>query len=145
MSPSLADLRRFLADHFNDEELTGLCFDHFPEVYRNFGGQMTTTRKGLELLDYCQRRGRLPELLAALERERPEPFRQAFGRQVAAADPRVNLNTAAPEQLRQLPGIGPALAAAIVAARPYASLDDLLRAPGIGPRRLAALRAWCTV
>jgi len=72
--PSLPDLRRFLADHYNDEELTGLCFDHFPEVFRNFAADMTTTRKGIALLDYCQRRDRLPELVALLERERPESF-----------------------------------------------------------------------
>ncbi len=142
---SLPDLRRFLGDHYNDEELTGLCFDHFPEVFRNFAGGMTTTRKGIDLLDYCQRRDRLPELLALLERERPEPFRRVFGARTPAADPRVNLNTATAEQLRQLPNIGPALARAIIDARPLASVDDLLRVPRIGPRRLAAVRAWCVV
>lgn len=145
MTASLIDIRRFLSDHFNDEELTALCFDHFPEVFRNFASGMTTTRKGIDLLDYCQRRDRLPELLAALERERPEPFRRVLGRRVAAAERRINLNTSAEDELRQLPGIGPALAAAIMAARPFGAVEELLRVRGIGPRRLAALREWCTV
>lgn len=143
MTAKLPDLRRFLADYYNDEELTGLCFDHFPEVFRNFAGDMTTTRKGIMLLDYCQRRDRLPALLAALEKERPEPFRRVFGPRPGTADRRVNLNTATAGELRQLPGIGPALAAAIIAARPFAAVDDLLRVRNIGPRRLAALREWC--
>ena len=143
MPDSLADLSRFLTDHFNDEELTALCFDHFHEVYRNFGSGETANAKALALLGYCQRRDRLPELLAVLERERPEPFRRTFGERTPAADRRVNLNTATADELRQLPGIGPALAVAIIEARPFASVDDLLRVHNIGPRRLAALRGWC--
>ncbi len=145
MPATLADIRRFLADHYSAEELDGLCFDHFPEVYRDFTRDMTTTRKGLMLLDYCQRRDRLPALLAVLARERPEPFGRVFGPRVSAADRRVNVNTATADELRQLPGIGPALAAAIIDARPFAAVDDLLRVPRIGPRRLAALREWCVV
>lgn len=144
MPATLANIRRFLNDHFNGDDLDGLCFDHFPEVYREFTRDMTTTRKGLLLLDYCQRRDLLPELLAMLERERPEPFRRIFGARLGAADRRVNLNTATADELRQLPGIGPALAAAIIEARPFDSVDDLLRVRNIGPRRLAALREWCS-
>ena len=66
MPATLADIRRFVTEHFNDEELTALCFDHFHEVYRNFGGGATVNAKALALVDYCQRRDRLPALLAVL-------------------------------------------------------------------------------
>jgi competence protein ComEA len=56
----------------------------------------------------------------------------------------VNVNTAQPTELEQLPGIGPATAAAIVTWRdehgPFAAVDDLLLVPGIGPAKLAAVR-----
>lgn len=43
------------------------------------------------------------------------------------------------EVLALLPGVGPARAAAIVAARPHCSLVDIDRVPGIGPATLRAL------
>jgi competence protein ComEA len=61
----------------------------------------------------------------------------------------VNLNSAGPEELDQLPGVGPATAAAIVAHReqhgPFASVDDLADVRGIGPAKLEALRGLVTV
>lgn len=44
------------------------------------------------------------------------------------------------EALEALPGIGPAIAARIVAHRPFARVDDLTIVPGIGPRTLQRLR-----
>jgi competence protein ComEA len=53
---------------------------------------------------------------------------------------RVSLNDAGPDELRTLPGIGPALAARIVAARPFHAVDELRRVRGIGPVTLERLR-----
>lgn len=56
----------------------------------------------------------------------------------------ISLNGATAEQLDALPGIGPALAAQIVAYResrgPFTSIDQLTEVPGIGPAKLEQLR-----
>lgn len=58
---------------------------------------------------------------------------------VAASATRIDINYGAQEELESLPGIGPALAKAIIAARPYSSAKDLTRVRGIGPRQAAQL------
>ena len=69
----------------------------------------------------------------------------------ASGDPSapVNVNTATQAELEDLPGIGPTLAAAIVAERerngPFRSADDLTRVHGIGEGRLAQLRDFVAV
>jgi competence protein ComEA len=61
----------------------------------------------------------------------------------------IDLNTATPEQLDALPGVGPATAAAIVEHRrqrgPFTSIEGLLDVRGIGPAKLADLRNRVTV
>lgn len=52
----------------------------------------------------------------------------------------VNVNTASLELLTTLPGIGPTKAAAIIAERPFDSVEALERVPGIGSRTVETLR-----
>jgi competence protein ComEA len=74
----------------------------------------------------------------------------AAGGAVPGTDaPPVDLNTATLEQLDTLDGVGPAIAAKILAWREehggFRSVEDLGEIPGIGPKRLEALRARVVV
>lgn len=57
---------------------------------------------------------------------------------------RINLNTATSEQLQQLPGIGPALAGAILQYRnehqSFYFIEELMDVPGIGEKRFEAIK-----
>ena len=58
---------------------------------------------------------------------------------------RVNINTATQGELESVPGIGPTRAAAIIAGRPWASVDELERLSGIGPRQVEELRPFLKI
>lgn len=53
----------------------------------------------------------------------------------------VSINAASAAELSAVKGISDGLARAIVAGRPYAKLDDVVRAKGMGPKLLAKVRA----
>ena len=62
----------------------------------------------------------------------------------SAAGP-VDLNTATPQQIESLPGVGKKTADAIVAARPFTSVNDLKNVKGIGAAKFAKLKDAVTV
>ncbi len=52
----------------------------------------------------------------------------------------INVNKATAAQLEALSGVGPVIAERIIAARPFDSVEDLLRVQGIGPALLDRIR-----
>lgn len=65
-------------------------------------------------------------------------------RSTAFKDARININTASAEELELLPGIGPALSAAIIEHRKNAGafrrIEDLMEVSGIGEKKFEAIR-----
>jgi competence ComEA-like helix-hairpin-helix protein len=61
----------------------------------------------------------------------------------------ININTADPKELRTLPGIGPALAQAIVEERQtngtFRVPEEILRVPGIGPGKWKEIQNYIAV
>jgi len=68
----------------------------------------------------------------------PSPYPEA------EADP-IDLNTATEAELRTLPGVGPKLAARIIAARPFRTFDDLANIAEMGRKRVEAIRPFAKV
>jgi len=55
---------------------------------------------------------------------------------------KIDVNTATEKELRSVPGIGPEMAARIIAARPFRSADDLKKVSGIGDKKYAQIRPY---
>ncbi|HUF93307.1 MAG TPA: helix-hairpin-helix domain-containing protein [Candidatus Limnocylindria bacterium] len=98
----------------------GLGIDHWRRAHPDVA-------EGLELLD------RAPA---------PRPTTAASPAYPAAL---IDLNRAPADELERLPGVGRAIAARIVGARPFASVDDLARVRGLRGARLARVRTLVTV
>jgi serine/threonine protein kinase len=54
----------------------------------------------------------------------------------------IDINSATEDELKALPGIGPATARRMIEARPYGAIEDLLRVKGIGRTRLSEIRTF---
>ncbi len=85
------------------------------------------------------------ETLEPLIPEEEPPEAEAEPEAPGEAPAPLDVNTADREALIALPGIGPALADRILAARPFSDLDDLQRVSGIGPALLERLAGQITV
>ena len=83
----------------------------------------------------------------AIDADSPRP-RPAWDARLELAR-RININAATRAELMRLPGIGPALAGAIVEDRerhgPFASVDGLQRVRGIGPGLMRLLAPYLGV
>ena len=102
-------------------------------------------------LDDLNLAGKLADGQKVMVPRKAQPEAQPAAGQVTAqpASTLVNLNTATPEQLDALPGVGPAMAAKIIEYRqkngPFTTVDELDDVSGIGPSKLEALRDLVTI
>jgi competence protein ComEA len=78
--------------------------------------------------------------LGGWEKAGPAPVSDATAVAETPAGPTLNVNTATSGELETLPGIGPAFAQRILAARPFKDLEDMARVQGIGPATLEKLK-----
>jgi DNA uptake protein ComE-like DNA-binding protein len=74
----------------------------------------------------------------------PRPFdTESYSHAKKAPEPgHIDVNTATEKELRSVPGIGPIMAARIIAARPFRSADDLKKVNGIGDKNYARIRPY---
>ncbi|MGH7389562.1 MAG: ComEA family DNA-binding protein [Candidatus Rokuibacteriota bacterium] len=91
-----------------------------------------------------------PDVATRLERFdlEPQAERHSRGAERAQARGPLDLNRATADDLARLPGVGPALAARIIAARQaggFDSVDDLTRVRGLGRGRIERLRPLLSV
>jgi competence ComEA-like helix-hairpin-helix protein len=86
---------------------------------------------------------RLRALQRADDQELKEILRESAGKDVAPAS--VDLNTATTSELQAISGIGPKLAAAIIAGRPYRKVEDVLRVSGMGPKLFERVKPYLIV
>ena len=85
---------------------------------------------------------------AVVEAAKPEAKVAAKPAKKAAAKAtvkQVSVNRASEAELSAVKGLPPSVARAIVAARPFATLDEVCKAKGMGPKMLAKLRDQFTL
>jgi competence ComEA-like helix-hairpin-helix protein len=85
--------------------------------------------------------------LRGSQRHEDQELKELQERTTAAETPAgpIDLNTATLEQLQSVKGVGPTLAARIVAARPFKSVDELKKVKGVGSKKLEQFRSHFVV
>ncbi len=76
MTNQNAALRRQMIGSLTEDDLRGLCFDYFPNIYAELTTGMTMSRMVELLLQWCVRNGRFQDLRVALHQINPHVFPQ---------------------------------------------------------------------
>lgn len=108
------------------------------------GASSSTTQAATDMTLVARDRVNAPSAAPVVPEHQPVQIVQQPGPARGVGE-KINLNTATAEQIALLPGIGPKLAASIVADREkngrYKRVADLDRVKGIGRKKLDAIRS----
>jgi len=72
----------------------------------------------------------------------PRPVPPSTSKNERLFPAKFDINTATEKELRLIPGVGPIMAARIIAARPFRSADDLKKVNGIGDKKYVQIRPY---
>lgn len=87
MAYNLAAIRKLLNDAFSSGEIQTLAFDLFADVYDNFASGVTKSQMIQAIVLYADKNGRLPDLLAYVEKENPYQYKRYASQLEIAAPP----------------------------------------------------------
>ena len=81
----LRNIRKLLTTAFTDEELRQLCYDEppFRPVYEQFSAGMSKDQIIQRLIEYCERKGLMTNLLEIVEEEVPAIYNDFAGKLVS--------------------------------------------------------------
>jgi hypothetical protein len=71
---NLQAVRRLLTAAFSADEIAALALDLFYPVYDDFASGMSKGDRVLRIVDYAARHGRIPDLLAYVEKQNPRQY-----------------------------------------------------------------------
>jgi hypothetical protein len=74
MSQSYAPIRQLLAAAFNQTEFMIFCYDYFRPLYDELRDDMEPSWKIHKLVEYCDKRNQVDELLVAIRTENPGQY-----------------------------------------------------------------------
>jgi Leucine-rich repeat (LRR) protein/GTPase SAR1 family protein len=76
---SSSKVRQLIDEAITDSQLSDLCFDNFPQVYREFDGK-TRSQKIRDLVEYADRQGETSKLLRSIEQLNPHTSARFSGK-----------------------------------------------------------------
>jgi DNA uptake protein ComE-like DNA-binding protein len=119
----------------------GLAVDHWRRAYPDLAARLESADRAWTVPAAGSAAGGCTGQAGARGVSDPARCRGSFR---AVSTDRVDVNRATEGELRGLPGIGPALASRIVAARPFADVEELRRVRGLRRTTLEQLRPLVT-
>jgi len=125
------------------ETPTGVSSTEMADRLHDLELQAMLHRAGIWAQSDPESLGRLRAQERAEEQELKD-FRDQLRKPPSATQP-MNLNTATSQQLQSISGVGPVLAAKIVAGRPYKSVAELRKVDGVGPKTYERIQSYFTV